>query len=216
MMKQCHTLLRHGNPEDSPQLLVQSSDKWCGQDNICYPSMLHWASTPLPLHQGSVPASEGHQCPCILQLPSYTQTWLLLGHKEWGEYRLPHDSQPAPVCVFGLSRRHLCVGEVTGVIAPNYWRQLPNQSMASDWQLPYVTKNSSGVRRMEGTTGPGNHQCPRALWNVTCKCDSSQCCTLACKCVQPGQICLPACGCAANGCLSIFSVADSYGMTVRL
>jgi len=33
MMKQCHTLLRHENPADFPQLLVRSSDKWCGQDN---------------------------------------------------------------------------------------------------------------------------------------------------------------------------------------
>jgi len=45
---------------------------------------------------------------------------------------------------------------------------------------------------------------------VTCKCDNSQCLTLCCKCVQSGQICLLACGCAAiNGCLSTFSVADS-------
>ena len=29
---------------------------------------------------------------------------------------------------------------------------------------------------------------------VTCKCDNSQCRTLSCKCVQSGQICLPACG----------------------
>ena len=61
MIKHCHTLLRHENTADSPQLLVQSSDKWRGQDNILYPSMFHWASIPLSLNQGSVPVSEGHQ-----------------------------------------------------------------------------------------------------------------------------------------------------------
>jgi len=44
---------------------------------------------------------------------------------------------------------------------------------------------------------------------VICKCDNSQCHTLSCKRVQSGQICLPSCGCAANSCLSILSVADS-------
>ena len=41
MMKQCHTLLQHENPEDSAQLLVQSADKWCRQDTIRYLSMLY-------------------------------------------------------------------------------------------------------------------------------------------------------------------------------
>ena len=44
---------------------------------------------------------------------------------------------------------------------------------------------------------------------VTCKCENNQCRTGACKCVRSGHICLPACGCAEMGCLSIFSVADS-------
>ena len=44
---------------------------------------------------------------------------------------------------------------------------------------------------------------------VICICEKNQCRTGACKCVQSGQICLPACGCAEMGCLSVFSVADS-------
>jgi len=152
IMKQCHTLLRHENPEDSPQLLVQSSDKWCEQDNIWYPTMFHWASILLPLHQGSVPASEGHPCPCILQLSSYTQTWLLLGHEEWGEYRLPHYSQRAPVLVLELLRRHLvnCI----------LWQVLSStlsaiaeveQFVCYFYGAPHVTGECDEARRVEGT-----------------------------------------------------------------
>ena len=80
-------------------------------------------------------------------------------------------------------------------------------------QMPHVTGKSSRFRRMGE-----NKWCPKeyAVWArkpsvpesclklVTCKRDNSQCHTQACKCsVQSGKICLPACECAANGCLSM-------------
>ena len=91
--------------------------------------------------------------------------------------------------------------------------QLPSQSMASGRHMPHVTRKSSSLRRMGGS-----RWCPKdcvdqeiigarelsGYANATIANASP-----ACKCVQSGQICLPACGCAANGCLSIFGVADS-------
>ena len=98
--------------------------------------------------------------------------------------------------------------------------QLPSQNMVSGRQMPQVTGKSSRLGRMGGNkwcledsvdqeTLGARELSGTCLELVTCRCDNSQCRTLACKCVLSGQICLPMCGCAAHGCLSIFSVADS-------
>ena len=78
---------------------------------------------------------------------------------------------------------------------------LGNPADSEGWE------ETNGVLRTVFTRKPS---VPKScLELVTCKCENNQCRTGACKCVRSGQICLPACGCAEMGCLSIFSVADS-------
>jgi len=54
-------------------------------------------------------------------------------------------------------------------------------------------EETNGVLKTVWTKKPSVPE--SCLEHVTCKCDNSQCRTLACKCVQSGHICLPACEC---------------------